>query len=393
MTAGGTIPEGRPGDAAPLRAMIVDDSAVIRGMVARWLTAEPDIEVVATAPNGAMAIRQLARVAPEVIVLDVEMPEMDGLTALPEILRLACNAKVLMSSTLTRAGAEISLKALSLGAADYLAKPSSTRETNAVEAFRRDLVDKVRALGAAVRRHRGRSRPETAPVSAPAAATVVATEPRVSRLSPSAPIVTRPAGPIRPQLLAIGSSTGGPQALATLLGPLASRLDVPILITQHMPATFTAIMAEHLTKATGVPAAEGRDGEMVQGRRIYVAPGGFHMVVERQGMNRVLRLNTEPPENFCRPSVDPMLRSVAAAYGAASLVVILTGMGQDGLNGSRAVVEAGGTIIAQDEASSVVWGMPGAVAGAGLCSAVLPLGEIGATVERLLRGPALAGVR
>lgn len=369
--------------------MVVDDSAVIRGMVSRWLSAEPDIEVVATAPNGAQAIRQLARITPEVIVLDVEMPEMDGLTALPEILRLTGNAKVLMSSTLTRAGAEISLKALSLGAADYLAKPSSTREANSLETFRRELVDKVRALGAAVRRQRGRSRPEPVPAAQPSAAA----EPRLSRLSPTAPIVTRPAGLMRPQLLAIGSSTGGPQALATLLGPLASRLDVPILITQHMPATFTAIMAEHLAKATGVPAAEARDGDVLQSRRIYVAPGGFHMVVERQGVNRVLRLNTESPENFCRPSVDPMLRSVAALYGAASLVVILTGMGQDGLNGSRAVVEAGGTIIAQDEASSVVWGMPGAVAGAGLCTAVLPLGEIGAAVERLLRGPALAGVR
>lgn len=386
MAVPGTIPEGRAGDTPPLRVMIVDDSAVIRGMVARWLGAEADIEVVSTAPNGAMAIRLLPRAAPEVIILDVEMPEMDGLTALPEILRLAGNAKVLMSSTLTRAGAEISLRALTLGAADYLAKPSSTREANTIEIFRRELVDKVRALGAAVRRQRLRTRPEAAPVAV--------AEVRPVRLPPPPPPITlRAAGHVRPQVLAIGSSTGGPQALSTLLGPLANRLDVPILITQHMPATFTAIMAEHLAKATGVTAAEARDGDALEGRRIYVAPGGFHMIVERQGNNRVLRLSNAPPENFCRPSVDPMLRSVTAAFGAASLVVILTGMGQDGLNGCRAIVEGGGTVIAQDEATSVVWGMPGAVAGAGLCTSVLPLGEIGTAVERMVRGPALAGVR
>lgn len=386
MAVSGTMAEGRAGDAPPLRVMIVDDSAVIRGMVARWLGAEADIEVVSTAPNGLMAIRLLPRAAPEVIILDVEMPEMDGLTALPEILRIAGNAKVLMSSTLTRAGAEISMKALTLGAADYLTKPSSTRETNTIEVFRRELVDKVRALGAAVRRQRLRTRPEAVPVAV--------AEARPLRVSPPPPpIVLRSAGHVRPQVLAIGSSTGGPQALSTLLGPLAARLDVPIIITQHMPATFTAIMAEHLTKATGVSAAEGRDGDILEGRRIYVAPGGFHMTVERQGSSRVLRLNNGPQENFCRPSVDPMLRSVAVAYGAASLVVILTGMGQDGLNGCRAIVEGGGTVIAQDEATSVVWGMPGAVTGAGLCAAVLPLGEIGAAVERMVRGPALAGVR
>ncbi|MCW0180687.1 MAG: chemotaxis response regulator protein-glutamate methylesterase [Zavarzinia sp.] len=383
MAAAGTIPEGKAGDTSPLRVMIVDDSAVIRGMVARWLGAEADIEIVSTAPNGAMAIRLVARAAPDVIILDVEMPEMDGLTALPEILRLAGNAKVLMSSTLTRSGAEISMKALTLGAADYLTKPSSTREAGTVDIFRRELVEKVRALGASVRRQRLRTRPEAVPVAI--------AEARPARVPP--PISLRAAGLVRPQVLAIGSSTGGPQALSTLLGPLASRLDVPILITQHMPATFTAIMAEHLAKATGVAAAEARDGETLEGRRIYVAPGGFHMIVERQGTSRVLRLSNAPPENFCRPSVDPMLRSVATVYGAASLVVILTGMGQDGLNGCRVIVDAGGTVIAQDEASSVVWGMPGAVTGAGLCSAVLPLGEIGTAAERMLRGPALAGVR
>lgn len=386
-------------DGGPIRVMVVDDSAVIRGLVSRWLDAEPDLKVVMTAPNGAQALRLAQKADPEVIVLDIEMPEMDGITALPELLKLVRGVRVLMSSTLTRSGAEISMKALTLGAADYLTKPSSTREANAVDAFREELITKARALGEAARRRAGFARPApAAQVSAPTSALTPAPAAAAPVRKPStlyggAQVVTRPAGSLRPQVLAIGSSTGGPQALSTLLAKLATRVDVPILITQHMPATFTAILAEHLAKATGVPAAEGQDGEVVQPRRIYVAPGGHHMTVERQGLNRVLRLNTDPPENFCRPAVDPMLRSVASAYGGAALVVILTGMGQDGMQGSRSVTEAGGTVLAQDEASSVVWGMPGAVATAGLCSAVLPLTELPAAVERLLKGPALVGVR
>lgn len=384
-------------DGGPIRVMVVDDSAVIRGLVSRWLDAEPDFKVVMTAPNGAQALRLAQKADPEVIVLDIEMPEMDGITALPELLKLVRGVRVLMSSTLTRSGAEISMKALTLGAADYLTKPSSTREANAVDAFREELIAKARALGEAARRRAGFARlapvaPASASASA-AASAVTAPARKPSTLYGGAQVVTRPAGALRPQVLAIGSSTGGPQALSTLLAKLAPRVDVPILITQHMPATFTAILAEHLAKATGVPAAEGQDGETVQPRRIYVAPGGHHMTVERQGLSRVIRLNADPPENFCRPAVDPMLRSVASAYGGAALVVILTGMGQDGMLGSRSVTEAGGTILAQDEASSVVWGMPGAVATAGLCSAVLPLAELPAAVERLLKGPALVGVR
>ncbi|WP_456306390.1 protein-glutamate methylesterase/protein-glutamine glutaminase [Oleomonas cavernae] len=362
--------------------MVVDDSVVIRGLVGRWLAAEADIQVVAVAGNGAIAVRDVARANPEVVVLDIEMPEMDGLAALPEILRQVRQVRVLMSSTLTQAGAEVTLKALTLGAADYLTKPSSTREAGTVEAFRHELITKIRALGQAGRRRR----------RAPAASAVTALRPATSPLTRDTPrIACRAAGTQRPQVIAIGSSTGGPQALCSLLGPLARRLQQPILITQHMPATFTAILAQHLEKATGVAAAEGRDGEAIQGQRIYVAPGNHHMVVERQGAQRVIRLTQEPPENFCRPSVDPMMRSIVAAYGGAVLAVMLTGMGQDGLKGAQAIVEAGGTLIAQDEASSVVWGMPGAVATAGLCSAVLPLGEMGGAIERLSGGSFKAG--
>lgn len=382
-------------DEGPLRVMLVDDSVVIRGLVARWLGEERDIKVVATAGNGAIAVREVAQANPEIVVLDIEMPEMDGITALPEILRRAPGARVLMSSTLTQAGAEVTMKALTLGASDYLTKPSSTREAGAADAFRAELVGKIRALGQALRRRR---RPAAAPVGPAATATATATA-RVAGVAPlravaaAKPTGARPASRLPPKVIAIGSSTGGPQALTNLLRNLAGRLDQPILITQHMPATFTAILAQHLEKATGVTTAEARDGEVLRGGRIFVAPGNHHMVVEVQGARMVLRLNQEPPENFCRPSVDPMLRSVVAAYGGAVLGVILTGMGHDGLAGSRALVEAGGTLIAQDEASSVVWGMPGAVANAGLCHAVLPLDDMPGAIERLARSPLKAGER
>ena len=185
-------------------------------------------------------------------------------------------------------------------------------------------------------------------------------------------------------ILAIGSSTGGPQALFKVLTSIHGTVRQPIVITQHMPATFTTILAEHISRISGYPAAEGIDGEVIESGRVYVAPGDFHMMIEGSvGSGRKLRLDKSPPENFCRPSVDPMLRSVVRAYGRRVLCVILTGMGQDGLIGSRAVVDAGGTVIAQDEASSVVWGMPGAVAQAGLCSAILPLDQIGSQINKL----------
>jgi two-component system chemotaxis response regulator CheB len=369
------------------RVMVVDDSAVIRGLVARWLGADPAIEVVATMPNGLQAVKQVRRANPEIAVLDIEMPEMDGIEAIPRLLAEVPDLKIVMSSTLTRRGAEISLKALSLGAADYVAKPESTREGNNAEVFRRELVEKIKALGAAHRSHmraQGRAiapRAET-PVAAP-----VAREPI---FNPKAPVVLRKPGRVKPAVLAIGSSTGGPQALFKLLGLLKGAIGVPVLITQHMPATFTAILADHLTRAADLKAAEGKDGEALVAGRIYVAPGDWHMTVKSDGAHKVIRLDQNPPENFCRPAVDPMFRSLAAAYGPAVLSLVLTGMGQDGLNGGRVLTDAGATLLAQDEASSVVWGMPGAVATAGLCSAVEPIEDLARTTTRLLASGSLA---
>jgi len=372
----GSGTDGKAGD--PYRVMVVDDSAVIRGLLTRALEKDSAIKVVASVGNGEMALKTLSRQDVEVVVLDIEMPVMDGLTALPLLLKAQPSLQVIMASTLTRKNAEVSLRALQAGAADYMPKPSSTSELTSADSFQRELLEKVKGLAKAARPGR--------PVPTAAAGT------RRAAAAPAAPaalyqnraISLRKASSALPRLIAIGSSTGGPQALLEVLREVAAHVKLPILITQHMPATFTTLLAEHIERATGVPCAEGKDGEVVTAGRIYLAPGNYHMVAETQGTNTVLRLNQNPPENFCRPAVDPMLRSLAKIYGSSLLVIILTGMGSDGQKGATQVVEAGGTVIAQDEATSVVWGMPGAVATSGLCSAVLPIKEIGPSVRKLV---------
>ncbi|MCG8548136.1 MAG: chemotaxis response regulator protein-glutamate methylesterase [Alphaproteobacteria bacterium] len=354
--------------------MVVDDSAVIRGMFTKMLEAEGDIEVVATAGDGSMALKAIERKPAEVILLDIEMPNMDGLTALPKLIEAKPDVMVIMASSLTQRNAEITLRAMRMGAADCVAKPSSTVALRSADDFKRDLVSKVRALG---RKNgtNGASKTTASPVRA--APPVNGTGSTVETIS------LRKPGVVAPEVLAIGSSTGGPQALAKCIRPITKAISLPILVTQHMPATFTAILAQHLAQASGWPSAEGEDGEPVKPGRIYVAPGDCHMLVENSAVGKVIRLSDSPPENFCRPAVDPMLRSIAEAYGAAVLVLILTGMGHDGQAGSEDIVNAGGTVIAQDEATSVVWGMPGAVAQGGLCSAVLPLDKISGQISQL----------
>jgi len=363
--------------ADPIRVMLVDDSAVVRGLVTRILEAETDIEIVASVGNGQMALSTLERVAVDVVLLDIEMPVMDGLTALPKLLQADPGLKIIMQSTLTMKGASVSLRALEMGAADYIPKPTATRELAGGADFRTELLSKIRALGQA--RQRSASRPSRPAATGTAAAPRPAPTgaPARVQIHPSSTVTLRTAPIESFDVIAIGSSTGGPQALFTLLGTMrAGTVTQPILITQHMPATFTTILAEHISRVSGWEAREGQDGEVVRSGRVYIAPGDFHMVVEVRGTEKIVRLNKNPPENFCRPSVDPMLRSIAAAYGRRVMTCILTGMGSDGLKGGQAVVASGGTVIAQDEPSSVVWGMPGAVATSGVCSAVLPLPEI-----------------
>lgn len=396
----------------PYRVMVVDDSAIIRGFLCRYLSEDPDIDVVTTANNGKVALRQLEQHDIEAVVLDIEMPEMDGMTALPLIIKQKPGIQVVMASTLTLKNAEISLRAMQMGAVDYVPKPETARSVNASIDFRRELVEKVKAWAARSRKKRGETIPSTSvsPGSSSGAGFVrperkatagfVSGKRSTASVSSSrqgAPenaasltakdnITLRPGSRRRPKVLAVGSSTGGPQALLKFFAAFDKKPDVPVLITQHMPATFTSILANHLAQSTGWVAQEGKEGDDVRAGEIYIAPGGKHMEVEQKSGKNVIKLTDEPPENFCKPAVDPMFRSLVKIYGDAMLAVILTGMGHDGLKSSRELTKIGGTVLAQDEASSVVWGMPGAVATAGLCTEVLPLDEIGAATMKRLQG-------
>lgn len=404
---------------SPYRVMVVDDSAIIRGFICRYLQEDPLIEVVTTAINGKVALSQLEKYDIEVVVLDIEMPVMDGLTALPKMLATDENLQVVMASTLTLKNAEVSLAALGKGAVDYVPKPETARSVNASIDFRREIVEKVKAWGGVRRKVLRQTLPSTDKTSDGASARfkrpsgvassdgkekagfvtarrpapVVAASPRgQAETAPreivdrKKPIVLRKGSTLSPQVLAVGSSTGGPQALLAFFKALDGKVKIPVVLVQHMPKTFTAILAQHIASATSFIAAEGVDGESLKPGHIYVAPGDHHMICEAKDGNVVIRLNKDAPENYCRPSVDPLFRSLTSIFKNKVLAVILTGMGHDGLKGSRDLVREGATILAQDEESSVVWGMPGAVASAGLCSEVLPLEKIGDAVARRLAG-------
>ena len=363
-----------------IRVMLVDDAVVVRGLFARWVEAEPDLEVVATLRTGRDAVNQLERVDPDVVVLDVDMPELGGIAALPLLLEKKRDLVVIMASTLTRRNAEISLRALALGAADYIPKPGSNREVSASTAFRRDLIEKIRQLGLRTKRLRHGikarvSRPhKSAPSIVPAAEEITPLRLRQMPLTP-------------PRVLVIGASTGGPQALNRLVVQIDTVIQrAPVLITQHMPPTFTAVLAEHLARVSKFPVREASDGEEVNAGAIYLAPGGKHLKVERRDDMAVIAIDDGPMVNFCKPAVDPLFASAAQVWGSKVLALVLTGMGSDGLAGAKEIVAAGGHVIAQDEETSVVWGMPGQVNNAGLCSAVLPLPEIGGRITRLFTG-------
>ena len=364
-----------PGSSDLLQVMVVDDSAVIRGIFRRTLEADPGIEVASSVSNGQQAIDALAKHKVDVIILDIEMPVMDGMTALPKLLEMAPGVKILMASTLTEKNAAISLEALRLGAADYIPKPTAKYEIHSAASFKRELVEKIKALGGPkLRRAISRASGATA---APTALKSTAT---------AGAAVRRGVSNVPPRIIAIGSSTGGPQALFTLFEGLKGHIGhLPVVIAQHMPKAFTGILAEHLSKVADVRCAEGVDGEPLEAGRVYVSPGDFHMFIEKSATGHTVRLNQDPPENYCRPSVEPLFRSVATEFGAATLALMLTGMGHDGVNASQSLVDAGGTLIAQDEETSVVWGMPGAVANAGLCAEILPIGQIAPRAITLMR--------
>jgi two-component system chemotaxis response regulator CheB len=403
-----------------IRVVVVDDAVVVRSLLARWIDAEPDMHVVASLPSGRETIAWFERNDADIVLLDIEMPDLDGITALPLLLQKKRDLTVIMVSTFTRRSAEISLRALSLGAADYIPKPESTREVTTSISFRRELLEKVRGLGHRRRPSARVQAPPLVPPSEPAAVPGRAPHPaprrrggthhdaperRVQEPSAYEPGQAQPAGLAQnfipepgaihlrpfaltmPRVVLIGSSTGGPQALTALMEKLPAAIDrAPVLITQHMPPTFTTVMAEHLSRVGGRGAHEAEDGEPVLAGGIYVAPGGRHMRVVRDDDAVRIAIGDDEPIHFCKPSVDALFSSAAAVWGSAALALVLTGMGTDGTQGATDLVAAGGSIIAQDEASSVVWGMPRSVAQAGLCSAVLPLDQIAPKVLRLLSG-------
>ena len=355
----------------PIRVLVVDDSVVIRRLVTQALEGEPDIEVVGTASGGRLALAKLPLLQPDVVTLDIEMPDLDGLATLPLLRADYPRLPVIMFSTLTERGAASTLEALALGASDYVTKPSNTGSMDvALQRVREDLVPRIRALCPRA----GRPRPTA--VARPA-------------------VTVRPRGgaPARVQAVVIGVSTGGPSTLAELVPHLPGDLGVPVLICQHMPPVFTRLLAERLDGRSELHVHEGADGDVVVPGGVWIAPGGLHMVVQGVNGRTVIRTNNAPPENSCRPAVDPLLRSAVEVYGGGVLAVILTGMGQDGLRGCELVVEAGGRALAQDERTSVVWGMPGYVSRAGLADKVLPLDEIADEITRRVAGLPLTTAR
>lgn len=320
----------------PVRVMVVDDSSIVRGFLTRFLEADPGIKVTAAVPNGQAALQELAEAAPDVVILDLEMPMMDGMTALPLLLAAKPTLPIIVASTKTRDNAALALKCLALGAIDCLGKPN-VYDLAEGSAFRDDLIRRVKALG--------RLRRKTAS---------------------DAPFFSED---LQPRIVR-----------KTAVRPLS----VPVFVTQHMPAGFTAQLAENITQATGHDCREAADDEAVVAGRIYVAPGNYHMTVAGAGDRRRIALDQNPPEHFCRPAGDPMLRSLAKSYGDRLLAAVLTGMGTDTVAGCRAVADAGGTVVTQDEASSVVWGMPGAVVQAGLSDETVSLDDVAAALLRRL---------
>lgn len=346
------------------RVLIVDDSVVIRKLLSDIISADPELEVAGVASNGKIALQRIRQLRPDIVTLDIEMPELDGLGTLEILRREHPDLPVVMFSTLTARGAEATLSALSLGASDYVTKPANVGNVGvAMERVRSELVPKLKAL----------CRPP-------------------SRLTfPPLPTPVRAGTPTgRVEVIVIGSSTGGPNALADVLADLPATLPVPVLVVQHMPAVFTRFLADRLDHACAIAVHEGASGQRIEPGHVYIAPGDYQMVVRRNIAGIAsLSVDQSPPVNFCRPSVDVLFSSVAAHYGGNVVAAVLTGMGHDGRDGCVALKELGAHVITQDEATSVVWGMPGSVASAGLADEVLPLGAIGsALVERVERARA-----
>jgi len=342
-----------------IRVLIVDDSAVIRKLLTDTLSADHEIEIVGTAADGRIALSKIEQLKPDVVTLDVEMPVMNGLETLKELRKSYLRLPIIMFSTLTERGAAATLDALSLGASDYVTKPTNTGSIEAgVAAVRSELIPKIKAL---CRRTNVNFQP-------------------LPSAEPPVQVARRTKQPI--EIVAIGTSTGGPNALAEVLPRLPKDLPVPIVIVQHMPPVFTRFLAERLTNLSQIAIAEGRAGADLFPGQAWIAPGDFHMTVTRRALRGRVDLNQAPPEHSCRPAVDVLFRSVASAYRANALAVVMTGMGSDGVLGAKEIREAGGEVLIQDEATAVVWGMPGLVYAAGQADGVYPLDQLATQITR-----------
>lgn len=376
----------KPSSEDPIRVMIVDDSAVVRSLLKSYLDKEKDILVVASSIDGEMALGHLKRHDVEVVLLDLFMPKMDGLSALPKMLEMRPDLQVIVVTGATDSDTVAVMQAMDLGAVDGHAKPSTTSELNVGLNFKRELLGKIRAWGEEGRKKRPNDKASVEMRNR------LRDNPLTPRLKSDGPVATPAYIPYilrvgsipRPDAIAIGSSTGGPQALFSII-PHLKNVTQPVFITQHMPAAFTGVLADHITKLGSLPCIEAEDGMPVEGGKIYLARGDHHMTISSGPSGKVIRLTKDKPENFCRPAVDPMLRSLAIHYTSKLFILILTGMGVDGLKGGEVALQSGASMIAQDQESSVVWGMPGAVAQAGLCHDVLPLEEIGPYIASVAR--------
>jgi two-component system, chemotaxis family, protein-glutamate methylesterase/glutaminase len=369
-----------------ISVLVVDDSVVVRRLITDALGGAPDITVVGTAANGLLAQARIDQLKPDVVTMDIEMPQMDGITAVKELRKRHPHLPVIMFSTLSDAGASATLEALAAGATDYVTKPSNIGSiAESIAAVREQLVPKIRNLaGRSHPRASGPGRPPLRPSTAAAPVRIPARPASAARQGPRG----------RVDLIAIGSSTGGPDALARLLTALPADLAVPIVVTQHMPPVFTRMFAERLNRSTPLQVVEAADSMELTAGTVYIAPGDRHLTLQRRAAGTVTQLSGAPPENSCRPAVDVMFRSVAGLYGPAVCAAVLTGMGQDGRNGAKLLRDGGAEVLAQDEATSVVWGMPGAVVAAGLATEVLPLDKIAPTlVGRVKVGRSAAVVR
>jgi two-component system chemotaxis response regulator CheB len=368
-----------------IKVLLVDDSAVIRKVLGDLISSDPELEIVGTAANGRLALQQLALLNPDIVTLDIEMPEMDGLQTVQEIRKIGSNVPIIMCSSLTATGATHTLDALAFGASDYVTKPSS-HGANTREVIGEELIRKIKGLAGPGAR-----------VAQPARPYEIGSTPQVARPSKTTTIIELSDPPVttapsQPTVVAIGVSTGGPNALQEVLPLLPANLSVPVFIVQHMPPLFTKLLAERLNATSKLPVVEATDRQEVKAGYIYLAPGGLHMEVKRLLGRTLIQLHEGPLENSCRPAVDVLFRSIASVYGPSALAVMLTGMGQDGLIGCQNIKAGGGSIIAQDRESSAVWGMPGAVVEAGLATSVVPLRSIAASITSAVSRRVIATV-